>query len=457
MTIIKKLQDLDLSEKNLFEAVGQILDSLVQVIENIVFDISQEVPKSNSLGDLEIALRKHDKITYAESLSNIRVLRKTINIKNPELSKVQQMRDAVLKFIESTEFTDQEYKIRVQYLPELINCSGIDTSNGFCKLNLYHGSISHINCRTLIISAAIKEDGFEGQVFNALDWRFDLTKIQRKSVLSIGDFKIFHYDTKASDTYFDQLIILGLDESVEIAKEDVENCYEHTFSFLSYLENLGIDISNIGLTFLLGNRVDNKEASIILLIQKSLSWLKQVKKSTTIHCSIFYTELVELFNTTMNQFLNRSYIDSDANPILNALIIELKTILQGLEKGTLEEGVNPLFSALSVKENINIELICTFSRTLCELIVKEIHVKHKIKVSGDLLNSIEKLRNENILSPWICSYMHGLRILGNKSVHPHNQPPQYMPKTLDYNDLLIALTGAKALIEFYKSNISEQA
>ena len=168
MTILKKLQDLDLSEKNLFEAIGQILDSLVQVIEIIVFDISKEVPKSNSLGDLENELRKHDKITYAESLSNIRVLRKTINIKNPELSKVIKMRDDVLKFIESTGYTNQKYKIRVQYVPELINCSGIDTSNGFCKLNLYHGSISHIKCSSLIISASIKEDGFEGQVFNAL-------------------------------------------------------------------------------------------------------------------------------------------------------------------------------------------------------------------------------------------------------------------------------------------------
>jgi hypothetical protein len=155
----------------------------------------------------------------------------------------------------------------------------------------------------------------------------------------------------------------------------------------------------------------------------------------------------------MNKYLNRNYINSEVDPILSNLIGDVKKILQNQEHDSLNEGIKPLFSALSVKGDVNIELICTFSRTLCELVVREVHLKYNIKISGDLLNSIEKLRNENILSPWICSYMHGIRILGNKSVHPSKQQPQYLPKSLENNDLLMALTGVKALIEFYNNNI----
>jgi hypothetical protein len=455
-TVLEFLQELELNENNIFEAIGQILDTMVQVIESRVYELSKELQISNSLGDLQESLYKHGDNSLAEKLSNVRKIRKDIDIKSPEIDLVAKLKDAVIDLIGTTAYKDQKYELRIQYIPKLINSSGIDTNNGFCKFNLYHGSVSHIKCSILLISAISIADGFDGQVYNALKWMYDIQNAQKHCTLDFGKFKIHHYNTDRLNTPFGHLIILSIEDFNEIENEEIDNYFLQSFSFLSYLENQGIDISNIGTSFLFGNSVRNKSIAIELLIQNSLSWLKNVKKNSTIHCSVFYTDLVEFFNQTMNKTLNRNYVDCDKNPILNSIIIEVKTMLHNQKKGVLEEGISPLYSALSVKENINVELICTFARTLCELIVKDIHIKNKIKVSGDLLSSIEKLRSENILSPWICSYMHGLRILGNKSVHPNTQVPLYSPKSLDYNDLLIALTGVKALVEFYNVNISNE-
>jgi hypothetical protein len=455
MTIINFLKNLKLDDDNLFESIGQILDSTVQVIEEIIYDIKKEKSISNALGDLEKILIENGKLELAEKLSRIRKLRKSIDIKEPEIQKVDELRKNAISLIESAKAENQVYKFRVQYIPKLVNSSSLDSKNGFCKFNLYHGSISHISCNTLIISASEIENTFNGQVYNALNWLFDLSNLKPVSVLNIPNLKVSCYETKKLNTYFDHLIIINSNLDISIPRHDLENYYNHTFSFLQYLERIGVETSSIGITFLFGNSIIDKSEAIEILIQKSLEWLKHVNKSTTINCSIFYTSLVELFNNTMNQYLNRKYINHDSNPILNSLILDIKTILMNQEKGSLDEGVKPLFDALSVKDKINVELICTFSRTLCEIVVREIQLKHNIKFSGDLLNSIEKLRSENIIAPWISSYMHGIRILGNKSVHPMNQPPLYSPKSLDYNDLLISLTGIKAIIEFYNSNIKQ--
>jgi hypothetical protein len=73
-----------------------------------------------------------------------------------------------------------------------------------------------------------------------------------------------------------------------------------------------------------------------------------------------------------------------------------------------------------------------------------------LNTSGDLLSCIERLRSEGIISPWVSSYMHGIRVLGNKSVHPAKTPPKYKPTDLDVFDLSSSLIAIRCLLEFWK-------
>ena len=135
MTIINFLKNLKLDDDNLFESIGQILDSTVQVIEEIIYDIKKEKSISNALGDLEKILIENGKLELAEKLSRIRKLRKSINIKEPEIQKVDELRKNAISLIESAKAENQVYKFRVQYIPKLVNSSSLDSKNGLCKLN----------------------------------------------------------------------------------------------------------------------------------------------------------------------------------------------------------------------------------------------------------------------------------------------------------------------------------
>ena len=417
--IINFLNNIDLSPANCFESLGQILDSMVQVLEEVEKEITKNPSVTRSFGELESFLRKNHLLALA---------------------------DMVIGLIKNTKFSDIEHVYRIRYLPVLENSAGIESPVGFSRFNLYHGSISHIKCNTLVISASTEEGLLDGQVVNALKWRYGIKENSDYSLFADDAIKIVYCDMKNVDSLFDHLVILAVDTKLKVVKTSLQKqfCFQ-LFACLNQLEYLGVNLTDIGLSFLFGNRTDDKEQSVQTLIFESLMWLKQAKNTKSIHCSLLHKEELDLWNSTMNSTLSRSSIDPKANPMVN--------LLDQHTTGSLKDGVTPLYSALSTKDGLNIELVCTFSRTLCELIVRDVSKQHNLKASGDLLSSIERLRTEGVISPWISSYMHGIRVLGNKSVHPPKKPPKYKPDKLELGDLASALMGIRSLLEFWRENI----
>jgi len=451
--IINFLNKIDLTPDNCFESLGQILDSTVQVLEEVEKEVTKKPSVTRSFGELESFLRNNLLTDLAGSLSEIRAYRKEINIRAPEPEKVTRLRDMAVRLIKQTKFSDIEHVYRIRYLPVLENSTGIESQNGFSRFNLYHGSISHIKCNTLVISSSKEKDLLDGQVINALKWRYGLNENSDYSLFGNDDVKIVYYDMKNVDTLFDHLVILSADTKLKIINASKQKqCFIQLFACLNQLEYLGVDLTEIGLSFLFGNRTDDKELSVQTLIFESLMWLKQAKRTKSIHCSLLHKEELDLWNSTMNSTLSRSSVDPKSNPMIDALKMELVNLLDRHKSGSLKDGVVPLYSALSTKDGLNIELVCTFSRTLCELIVRDVSRQHNLKASGDLLSSIERLRTEGVVSPWISSYMHGIRVLGNKSVHPPKKTPKYKPNKLEIGDLASALMGIRSLIEFWEEN-----
>lgn len=452
--IIDFLNRLDISSENSFESLGQVLDSVAQVLEEIVKELTKNNTLIRSFGELEAFLRKNNLLELANMLSEIRVFRKKINIEEPEPEKVTIIRDMAVDLIKKTKYSNIKHSYRIRYTPKLENSSGLESQSGFSKLNLYHGSISHINCKTLIISASKQTNKLDGQVINALKWRFTIKEDANYTLFKNNYCDIVYYDMKKQESLFDHLVILSVKNELSIINSKLQKqLYVQLFASLNQLEYLGVDISEVGMSFLLGNRTENKELSVEMLIFESLIWLKQAKTTKSIHCSLLHIEELNLWDKTMNSVLGRSSIDPKSNPIVDTLKIDLVNLLEKHKSSSLSTGIVPLYSALSTKEGLNIELVCTFARTLCELIVNDVTKKHNIKESNDLLSSIERLRNDGVISPWISSYMHGIRIMGNKSVHPPKKTPKYKPLKLETGDLASTLMGIRILIEFWEKNI----
>ena len=452
--MIEFLKGLSLSQEERFESLGQILDSMVQVIEAYGKTQYGDELSSRSFGELEAYLRKHEHFDIADQLSEIRAFRKTISIRDPEEKRLMELRQLVIQLIEDSGLSHVQHKYRIRYIPVLKNSTGIESSHGFSRFNLYHGSISHIPCSTLIISASQEGDALDGQVLNALKWRYDLPAESQLSlkIQNIGEIKVF--DTAVLDSHFDHLIILAAHQGKGVlSNSDCIEFYKNTFGLLNYLNFTDYDLKDVAMSFLFGNRMEQKTIGIQSLIIESLNWLKQSKNTKAMHCSVLHIEEMELCNNEMNQSLNRASLnDASIDPVLKELKSEIRNLLDDHREGLLQDAIKPLIHSLSSKEGLNIELICTFSRTLCELIVREVGKKINVKTSGDLLSSIEHLRSSGHISPWVASYMHSVRIMGNKSVHPSKSPPKYIPNKLDESDLMSSLIAIKALLNFWDNN-----
>lgn len=449
MTIAQYLSEIPNSNESPREIIGQLLDVTAQILELEIEWLKGIKPLSNSLGDLQEILESLQQRELSDQLINIRNYRRTINILTPSLRETHDLCELVVKLSRVSRFGQEQKKNRIRYEPELFNSTGIDTAKGFSRFDLYHGSLTGIVCDIAIISAERTDYGLDGQVYNGLKWLYNLNIDSPEYSLSSQYGTIELYNVESNQCKFNNLIIVStkVDNQYDVSK--YERLIQLAFSFLSFSEEAGIQTKTIGLSLLFGNCLDDKNTIAKTIIKTSIRWLHSSTGSHSIRCSIFYTELLEEFNTQMNKSLNRTFAKSGANSILSALINELKVELSKYSQNELKEGAIPLLSSLSIKGEINIQLVCTFARTLCELIVKETLASRGRKVTGDLLSSIEQLRNDGIASPWVCSYMHGIRILGNKSVHPNKSTPLYEPKTLGENDLTNALTGIKAILDFY--------
>jgi hypothetical protein len=454
-----QIQALSIEPTERSESIAQSLDILAQVLEAIELRLSKSsVRRSFS----DHACRLHElgaPKKWQQLLGEIRVHRKTIDALEPQEQSVRQLISLVAKMIDASDTGSVLYHRRVRYRPHMVNTVGIDTPTGFGQFQLYHGSVIQMPCDILIVSGRVADDGqIDGQVVNALKWRYDIGVDPSQVCFRYSDeVWITHQQVSHPKAPFSHVLCLFLPAEPERAQELYELGLRSTFAALSALEYLDIPCANVGMSFLAGHRVQSMQTAVEKLVLSSLQWLKRSNRSQDVCCTLLQLDEVERFNTAMNETLGRSSIGADGDPIIVALRQEVLTFASRYKDGPLNPALRPLFEALNGKGDLCIELICTFSRTLCEVMVRECLVLQGQKPSGDLLSSIEKLRKTGMIAPWVSSYMHGLRVLGNKSVHPAHSPPKYVPQHLGSADLVSAMSAARCLLSFWDEHVSSEA
>ena len=77
----------------------------------------------------------------------------------------------------------------------------------------------------------------------------------------------------------------------------------------------------------------------------------------------------------------------------------------------------------------------------------------EIAPGKNAFGNIEQLEGSGIISKWINSYLHSLRILGNESVHlaERHQRIQRIPKALAAGDLVVILSNMVRVLDSLSS------
>jgi len=456
MNLLETIGTLSTTPEECGEALAQSLDILAQSLESIdqlLGDHQEQIRRSfgDHARNLEQLRAPSD---WLELLSNIRRFRKKINVLEPEEILVAELFEMIAELLQKTGVGGRMYHRRVRYRPHLINTVGVDTPTGFGQFQLYHGSAIQMPCDVLVVSGRVSPEGkVDGQVVNALRWRYNLTINSKDGFVRESDeIWLVHQEINHPNAPFKHVLCLFLPPEPKRAQALYQQGLQTVFAALSALEYLDVPCRKVGMSFLAGHRVQGMDNAVETLVLASLQWLKKSARAQEVSCTLLQMDEVDSFNCAMNTTLGRSTV-GDGDPMISALRTEVLTLAARYKDGPLKPALGPLYEALNVQGDLCIELICTFSRTLCEVMVRECLKMRGQKSSGDLLNSIEKLRKTGMIAPWVSSYMHGLRVVGNKSVHPAHKPPKYLPAQLGSADLVTTMSAARCLLDFWDQHI----
>ena len=89
-------------------------------------------------------------------------------------------------------------------------------------------------------------------------------------------------------------------------------------------------------------------------------------------------------------------------------------------------------------------------RTLVEAISHELCAKYDLKVqSGNLFAYIERIENSKKVSPWLTSYLHVIRQLGNEAAHYKKEILRRPEKPVG-KDLIVIHAALNRILSFCK-------
>jgi len=453
MTLHDVLTSLPLGQEDRDESLGQGLDILAQGLEHYSADTLKVESRRRSFGGHARLLEKHGVTgSIPDSLAAVRARRREVmDGFEVEQESLQDLLDLIGGLLFQLGADAAPYRLRIRYRPVMVNTAGIETPRGFRQFQLHHGSAIRIPCDVLVISARMSSSGVEGQLANALDGRYDLSPDPTSRLLSIADGVWTTCQPAPSEAPFSKLLTLWMPEETEQVNDVYGRAVAGVFASLMALEHLDGAIEHVGLSFLGGHRVSDMDTAVQTLIFAAMHWLKRSERGESIRCALLQVDELEAWDASMNRALGRVYVGGHEDPLLDALRREVLEQALPLREGPLAPALVPLVEALRGQGPLCVELVCTFSRTLAERIVNESIQASGKKPGGDLLSKIEDLRKGGSIAPWVCSYMHGLRVLGNKSVHPPNQPPRYLPQKLGKEDLLAALSATGCLLSLWQA------
>ena len=183
------------------------------------------------------------------------------------------------------------------------------------------------------------------------------------------------------------------------------------------------------------------------MVEATRLWLRHSEMGEEVQLVLLNKDEAEAFSNAMDDALGRAVERVIDHPVAEPLRLQLLEALTQLPTG-LRKAAEPLTDTLQSAEGLTVELVCTFARAWVEQLATHLLKEAGVKPSGEFLRSIEKLRENGLVSPWIAGYMHTCRIMGNKSVHPPKKPPAYAPDRLMSTDLVAVMSALHALAVF---------
>ena len=356
-----------------------------------------------------------------------------------------------------------------------INTVFVTTGHGDRSFSLVHGDLADEAADLVVFSAHAGRGRPAGQVLDALEQRHGRLEIdsagQVISLAGNSPFRLlpeagFHgspagvYDvTPPSNAPFGRLLLVRLPgaqhfDSEDAAIEAYGRAVRGTFAAIAALEFVDARFATISLPALGGARRFPKIEAITLLLDAALNWLRMSRYAERIRFVVQDECDLNAWSLAMDESLGRTFAcESDyggaAMELRARLTEQIAALLQDEDDEGLKGVLRDAGTAMARPETeLAIQQVGVLGRLTAEAMAVRLCRDLEIAPGKNAFGNIEQLERSGIISKWINSYLHSLRILGNESVHLAERH-QRIPKVLAVGDLIVILSNMVRVLDFY--------
>lgn len=449
--LIQELHSLKKKEAPAIEILAQSWDIFVQAIEHQQRKTSKKLQVSKRIGDLQNwAIQNSPQKSHAAINETVELGQRVNLLFNPEIENVLAFTEKMIFWLEQTDWEMPEVQNRVIYTPVEINQTGFEWGGRFRSFQVMHGAVERVKAEVLVTSAEVDDAGNwrSGQALHAIESKIGLLPFVRQLFKGDGLEVRLHF-TKSEGAPYNRVIVIGIPTNWGVLNaEKYHQVGKAILSALRAEETWNEGMQSVACSLIGGNRLGNHLDSWVAneLISVGRQWMKTSESGNSFYVILFHSHEANSFSAAMDAALGRGIERIIGHPVAEPLRTGVLESLFALPP-RLKSASTSLKEALEAEEGLTVESICVFGRMWVECFVNEILKLNGHKPGGELFRNIEVIREQGLAAPWIVSYMHTCRVLGNRVVHPHHKKLMYYDG-LHGSDLVVVLSSILALAKF---------
>lgn len=347
---------------------------------------------------------------------------------------------------------------------ERLTVLGVETPRGLCTLELLRGDITRVPCDLLAVSAfrgsyhptpgtvigALKENHGISLQKNGpgralIDAEFDLRD-------QFGIWITRELPGAPSRRILCVELVGRIDDQREVSQQ-LQSLLENVFVGLAVLEAKGIKIRQLALPLLGTGQQEIAPLDVVgPLISKtrdaiarsaSLERVMFVERNPQ-KARLLFDEIERNFGA-VNPSLPKAELIAGLMKEIQAIALKLRGATSGVQQRMAEEMLEIVRSPVPTTAGIGL-----MARRLAETVAD---TRHLGSSGDDLHKKIENLTQTGI-APWLVSYLHTLRVIGNEVVHIRERGSR-LPPALSEDDVTVCLFCVQRVAQFWSDAVRQ--
>lgn len=333
----------------------------------------------------------------------------------------------------------------------------IDTIYGERIIEFRQGDITKLKDSIDILIISAYQGGYRptpGTMIRALRQEFDLAvhELADKPAIDLrNDLNTWVSTDMKKDLFFRRLMVVEIQDRYGEVVGNLNTVMNNIFATIAVAELKGIEVKTVVMPLLgTGNMGMEPKEVLVPLLEESKKALHALPNlDRIIFCERNTTKAKTIFEE-LNKVLKRSVIkfsDGQKETLLHPVLNDLR---KGIKKLSKHSGSSQQIGTIvsrwtdSIgKNDFDPRVFGQFCRAFIENFV--LHFRGAA-FKENLAKGIVKVIEKENFAPWVHSYLHMIRVMGNCFAH---EKKDYKPSELESKDLLISLYSLVKVIEFW--------